>query len=347
MPRSKPTASRSSLTRPSLTETPLRVRPGGKKFTARAPKSVGGSAAVRTGVTGLSQKISRASAPRSAPSRGTSAASRTPGAGYAFHTKARGLMPARSAQPRRQRVVVKVRIVRNRGPDGRRTLPRHIDYVERDGVSVEGGRGESFGRDGLLAESDVAGFLERTRDDRHHFRIIVTPERGGDLDLRRTTQSWMTEVEADLGTRVEWLAVEHHNTAHPHVHVIVRGVDDQGSDLLIRRQYITHGLRGRAEEVVTRTLGLRSEREVARERARELVVDRLTYIDRRMIREAEDAKGVVDVRPVEKDPTGNRTAFLAQKQARLRYLKSQGLAKPAGERPSAIWGCPCEAPLLT
>ena len=29
-------------------------------------------------------------------------------------------------------------------------------------------------------------------------------------------------MERDLGTRLEWVAFDHHNTAYPHVHVAIR-----------------------------------------------------------------------------------------------------------------------------
>ncbi|GAB1395074.1 hypothetical protein MASR1M60_32380 [Rhodocyclaceae bacterium] len=40
-------------------------------------------------------------------------------------------------------------------------------------------------------------------------------------------------MEADLGTRLEWVAVDHWNTDNPHTHVVSRGKDDTGKDLII------------------------------------------------------------------------------------------------------------------
>ena len=205
-------------------------------------------------------------------------------------------------------------------------LARHVDYVEREGVDKEGGRGKSFGRDGDRFEADVTGFVDTARDDRHHFRIIVTPERGGELELRRYTQTFMNQVEGDLGTRLDWLAVEHHNTAHPHVHVVIRGVDERGADLVINRAYISHGFRERAEGLATLELGLRSEIELAAERTRDLASERLTYLDRRLIDEAGRTNGIVDARPDAARPGGFREEFRQQKVSRLQFLERQGLA---------------------
>jgi hypothetical protein len=53
-------------------------------------------------------------------------------------------------------------------------------------------------------------------------------------------------------TRVDWIAVDHHNTGHPHTHIIVRGVLDDGRILNIAGDYIAQGIRHRATELVTR-----------------------------------------------------------------------------------------------
>ena len=52
----------------------------------------------------------------------------------------------------------------------------------------------------------------------------------------------MTQMEEDLGTKLEWIAVDHYNTGHPHSHIILRGKDDRGRDLVIAREYITKGV---------------------------------------------------------------------------------------------------------
>lgn len=62
----------------------------------------------------------------------------------------------------------------------------------------------------------------------------------------------MEQMQADLGTRLDWVAVDHFNTGHPHSHVVIRGTDDRGGDLIIAQDYITAGLRHRAEDLATR-----------------------------------------------------------------------------------------------
>ncbi|MFX9915842.1 type VI secretion protein, partial [Acinetobacter baumannii] len=80
-------------------------------------------------------------------------------------------------------------------------------------------------------------------------------------DVRAFTRELMTDVAKDLGTRLDWVAVDHWNTDNPHIHILVRGKADDGRDLIIDKDYIREGMRGRAEERVTIELGPRSERE--------------------------------------------------------------------------------------
>jgi len=85
-------------------------------------------------------------------------------------------------------------------------------------------------------QADGAAFAERCEGDRHHFRFIVSPDDAHELaDLTTYTRDLMAQAERDLGTRLDWVAVHHWNTAHPHIHVLVRGQGDDGRDLVISR----------------------------------------------------------------------------------------------------------------
>src|SRR5438093_11362868 len=108
-------------------------------------------------------------------------------------------------------------------------------------------------------------FAERGAEDRHQFRFIVAPEDSNELaELKPLVRNVMRQMESDLGTRLDWVAVDPFNTGHPHSHIVVRGKDDQGKDLVIARDYIAHGIRARASELVTRELGPESELEALR-----------------------------------------------------------------------------------
>jgi len=81
--------------------------------------------------------------------------------------------------------------------------------------------------------------------------------------------------------------MDHHNTGHPHSHVVMRGKDDLGKDLIIAQDYITDGVRLRAQERATLELGPESDPELREKLRAEIAADRFTRIDRAMIEEAQ------------------------------------------------------------
>src|SRR3546814_5105128 len=96
-------------------------------------------------------------------------------------------------------------------------------------------------------KADGNGFAERCADDRHHFRFIVSPEDCSELaDVRAFTRDLVATMERDLGTRLEWVAVDHWNTDNPHVHLLVRGKGDDGHNLVIEKDYSRTWMRDRA-----------------------------------------------------------------------------------------------------
>jgi type IV secretory pathway VirD2 relaxase len=114
--------------------------------------------------------------------------------------------------------------------NGRGSLADHLAYLRRDGVTRDGEKARLFGPDGN--EVDAGNFAARSKDDRHHFRFIVSPEDAPEMaDLDGFTRDLVQQMETDLGTRLDWAAVSHWNTDNPHVHLIVRGVDQDGADL--------------------------------------------------------------------------------------------------------------------
>ena len=226
-----------------------------------------------------------------------------------------------------RRVVMKARVVRHQGARFRSApLPKHIAYLKREGVTRDGEDARMFG-----ATSDTAderGFAERCEDDRHHFRFIISPEDGAALsDLKTFTRELMLDVERDLGTKLDWVAVDHWNTDNPHVHVLIRGRGDDGQDLVISREYISRGFRDRAAERVTLELGPRSEREIRTALEREVGSDRWTSLDRALRDISDECGGVADLRPGHDTEDPELRGLLLGRAAKLERL---GLADPVG-----------------
>jgi type IV secretory pathway VirD2 relaxase len=222
--------------------------------------------------------------------------------------------------------VVKARVVRQKA-GASAPLSAHLRYLRREGVTKDGEPARMFDANGQ--DSDPRNFADRCADDRHHFRFIVSPDDALELtDLHAFTRDLITEMERDLGTKLDWTAVPHWNTEHPHIHVIVRGKGDDGRDLVISRDYISHGMRARAEHLVTLELGPRNDLEIRRELEAEVEADRWTKLDRVLATEAARNDQVLDLRPAA-DSVG-MGHLQACKIARMRKLEQLGLAEPLG-----------------
>ena len=226
-----------------------------------------------------------------------------------------------------RRVIVKSRSVRAAGRSGKAAA--HLRYIQRDGTSRDGEHGQLYSAGEDRADGDA--FLDRGKDDRHQFRFIVSPEDAADLaDLTGYTCELMAQVEADLGTQLDWVAVNHHNTGHPHVHVIVNGRGALGEDLIINGDYLAGGIRERASELATLELGPVTEIEQRRKLTAEIDQDRLTRIDRAMIAESQDR--LVDLRHEPDDLRGQ-----SDRTMRLRRLGKLGEMGLATEHTPGVW----------
>jgi len=228
---------------------------------------------------------------------------------------------------RGRRVIVKARIVRH-GP--RMTpLGAHLSYLRREGVTKDGQPARMF--DAENEDADIGAFARRATGDRHHFRFVVSPEDAADLtDLHGYTRDLVGEMERDLGTGLDWLAVDHWNTDNPHVHLIVRGKETDGRDLVIHREYITRGLRARAQELATIELGPRVEQEIRAKLADEVAAERWTNLDRTLQRAAAIAPdGILDLRP-DREGWADDRQVRGLLVGRLQRLEAMGLARSVG-----------------
>jgi type IV secretory pathway VirD2 relaxase len=241
--------------------------------------------------------------------------------GVAAWQAGRGLLAQRG-----RRVIVKARIVRH----GPRMAPlgAHLGYLRREGVTKDGEPARMFNAE--IDDADVGGFVRRAADDRHHFRFIVSPEDAAELtDLHAYTRDLVRQMEQDLGTGLEWIAVDHWNTDNPHIHLIVRGREEGGRDLVIHREYISRGLRVRAQELVTVELGPRAEHEIRAGLAGEVTDERWTRLDRTLQRAAASANGIVDLRPQRNRAEDDRQ-IRGLLIGRLQRLETMGLARAVG-----------------
>lgn len=223
-----------------------------------------------------------------------------------------------------QRVIVKSRYVKNKSQNAGKNLREHLDYIQRDGVAMDGGPAKAFSEDENMERDDVKKMSSKWEKDRHTFRFIISPEKGAEIDMDKFTKEYVAQMEKDLGTKLEWIACSHYNTDNTHVHLIVRGKDDQGKDLVINRDYISNGMRNRGQEIATNYLGPRTEIDVMKTLRREITQQRLTSLDRDIIRSAGPSRLYV-LPPLSHSELGSmkRGATIQ----RLEHLESMGLVR--------------------
>ena len=228
--------------------------------------------------------------------------------------------------PGSRRVIVKARYTRilngNLG-----AAQAHMKYIVRDGVTREGTPGRLYDANG--DDVDGEAFLARSADDPHQFRFIVSADEGGQLtDVKPFIRDLVSQMERDLDTKLDWVAVDHFNTGHPHTHVVIRGKDDQGKDLVMARDYIAHGVRARAQSLVTLELGPETQLERMQKLFNEVDQERLTRLDRALLGRAKDNILIVAASE-ELDPTQHTLRV-----GRLKTLERFGLAE---ERQQGVW----------
>jgi type IV secretory pathway VirD2 relaxase len=250
----------------------------------------------------------------------------TPGNRSRFGRGQRASIQANRLLTGRSRIVViKTRVVRHTARAA--PLAAHLSYLRRDGVTRDGEKVRLFGPEG--DNVDARDFAARCEDDRHHFRFIVSPEDAVDMaDLKDHARELMGQMEKDLGTKLDWVGVDHWNTDNPHIHIIVRGRTDDGQDLVISRDYIKEGMRARAQDLVTQELGQRTDLEISRNLERQVEAERWTQLDRQLVRDA-GRSGIIDLAP---QPGQQPDEFHALKVGRLRTLEIRGLAGQVGHQ---------------
>lgn len=230
---------------------------------------------------------------------------------------------------RARRVVVKARVVKLKGAQSQ-AMAAHLRYLQREGVTADGQHGHTYSS--FEERADAKAFVARSREDRHQFRFIVAAEDGVELgDLKLMTRRLMHQVAQDLDTHLDWIAVDHYNTGHPHTHILVRGVTDDKKILYIAGDYIAHGMRARASDLVTRQLGRQSEWDVQQKLGKEIKYERFTRLDRTLLSQASD--GLVDLRV----SPGQDYLVRANRHLLLSRLQTLERMELASEQEPGIW----------
>ncbi len=230
--------------------------------------------------------------------------------------------PNRTTPAYKQRCAIRVTYSANKTSGQWRA---HGRYIARESATHEQSRGqEGFGPAGYGIAIDSTLHQWQSTGDKRLFKLIISPEFGDRLDLRKFTRDLMTEMQRDLGTRLEWVAAEHHNTEHPHVHVALRGIDEKGRAFRLERNYLQHGIRRNAEDLATALLGYRTWHDAEEAQRREIHQKRYTSLDRILTSSgAEETSHGFVVNTAERKSKTERCAL----NARLLFLQKMGLAE--------------------
>jgi len=221
--------------------------------------------------------------------------------------------------PRQQRVLVKATVAQNRGRSG---WYLHGVYLQREGAQTQG-RGLGF--DGERDDVSISKTLARWQraGDQHMFKLIVSPEHGSQLDMPTCARDLVAVIEQDLATKTQWVGIDHYNNGHPHVHLLIRGRDAQGRELQLDADYLWDGIRQRAREVATRTLGWRTAQEITQSREQAVTRETWTELDE-LLRRRMDSERTITL-------TDGPERLTPHETARLAVLTQRGLAWQAGE----------------
>jgi hypothetical protein len=262
---------------------------------------------------------------------------------YARQSRFGGKAPPTSTAPTAphlQRCAVRITYASNRVRGQWRAHGRYVareaatereSTDSRDSLSTEPLReraapaGYDQAREGLDPALELDAW--QAAGDPRLFKFILSPEFGDRVDLQSLTRETLAGLEQRLGTRLTWVAVNHYNTEHPHVHVALRGVDARGKPVLLPRELVKQGIREMAQQACTRQLGYRSHQDRLRAEARETVVTRVTSHDKRLRAAAERVpEGQLRVTP-HRAP-GLSPAQREGLRARLVHLQAMRLATP-------------------
>jgi type IV secretory pathway VirD2 relaxase len=238
-----------------------------------------------------------------------------------------GGLRRRAARLYGRRSVVKASFRRNRGKGG---WVRHARYLARERAQREAERGRGF--TAVFESVDMAAVVREWErgGDQLMWSFILSPEDAERIDLRQHVREFAAGMERDVGTPLEWVAIDHHNTDDAHVHLLIRGVRADGRVLTLDRDYVRRGLRELSQEIIERELGPRTEREVLLARGRTIEREQWTEIDRALKRRAgvDRVVGYDNFQPY----TEGARVRAEQEMERLQYLERLGLARRIEER---------------
>lgn len=145
-------------------------------------------------------------------------------------------------------------------------------YLPREGAGKDGERPFLFGDSKETYQDKMVA---------KNFRIFLSPGKT-DISQQVLTRTFMKKLELQTGYKFTWLAASHYNTAHPHTHILINGIDKEGRDVFFSRDLIKTIMRDTARDICTSLAGERTRDQIQKEKDAQLVANRYTFYDKNL-----------------------------------------------------------------
>lgn len=174
------------------------------------------------------------------------------------------------------------------------------------------------------------GFIENYKKNMSslHFKWIVSPENTG-VDCAALTRTLIKRMELVTGYKFGWLAAVHTNTAHPHAHLLINGIDRNGKKVdCFRKTFLKQSVREMCRQICTELKGFRTLEEIDAAQRRLPLANRYCALDARI-----ETCSFIDRNNIDKDfPVSVRSQDEVMYK-RLCHLEDLGVARRRKENP--------------
>lgn len=198
-------------------------------------------------------------------------------------------------------------------------LKNHIEYISRDSAGIDGKSPTLFNQENdNLSQDEFIKFSDPIKNEKYHFRLILSPETNKKIDLMDATREVVDFIEERQGVGLQWVAAIHENTGRPHVHLDIRGVDTNKQILRIKKSLIKSEIREHLEEWINEMYGQKTLFQVISGLEHEVKTPNVSRFDRQIAKKIANEKG--------KNPYGY-TYYVPQSEwedRRLRVLEKRG-----------------------
>ncbi|KGA93754.1 putative/UNKNOWN PROTEIN [Leptospirillum ferriphilum] len=213
------------------------------------------------------------------------------------------------------------------------SLPLRVKYILRKDRGNELSAPVPLDEKGRVIEDpySLASTMEASMPvNARYWLISLSPERGGELDLRQYLARVLDRFRAETGRYLHVIAAEHKNTHHPHLHLIVPEIPDRSGKpvRLLSREMFTV-LRWCASKEATLHLG-RESLLMQMDIGKLISMPYWTAIDDRILERLRPDRTFC-VEPAKNSYTRNERHERRLVLARLGWLKKKGLARKTGK----------------